>query len=225
MKWLLRSHKRNTSSGFTLTELLVATAISGIALTIAGVGLVAIMQKQRESSTEVGQRTNFNRALDFIANEVRMANTVQTPTSGSVPIVPCGTATGVLELTIPKPGLPAAQADRVVYYLQTLNGCPNSAWLNPGVIRRKYINASNSTLNSDSILIDAVAAPTTLPGCPSGITRVGGNGFYACIGSNNRTVDLYLYGQLADSYGSTLRDASGNIITYPVSSQVSVRSF
>ncbi|GAB4384945.1 MAG: hypothetical protein Kow00121_49180 [Elainellaceae cyanobacterium] len=213
IKWLSHFSQSGLSSGFTLTELLVAVAISGIGLTIAGAGIVTIMQSQQKASVEVSQRTNLNRALDFMAEEVRMANAVKVPVVSSVPTVTCGTATGVLELTIPNPGLPA---DQVVYYLQTLNGCSSNPWLGPAVIRRKYVS-SNSTLSSDTVLTDALMAPTTPPSCTSGMTFAGSNGFYACI-SNDRTADLYLYGRLTDAYGNT----NG---TYPVSSQVSARSF
>lgn len=64
----------NSSAGFTLIELLVAMSIVSVVLTIAGYGLVAIMTKNQTADTETTNRVNINRALDFISDEVKMAN-------------------------------------------------------------------------------------------------------------------------------------------------------
>lgn len=201
--------QENSNLGFTLVELLVAVFITGIALTIAGVAVVSMMQAQRKAAVEITQSTNLNRALDFITDEVRMANAISTPTSSELPTASCGTIIGVLKLTIP-------DKNPVAYYVHNRSGCANSIWVGPATIhRREYI--SGSTTNTvDQILVDAVTAPANAPSCSPSIA--GGNGFYACIRNNNRSADLYLYGKLTDPVGNS----RGTLL---VSSQASVRSF
>lgn len=74
----------NSSAGFTLIELLVAMSIVSVVLTIAGYGLVAIMTKNQTADTETTNRVNINRALDFISDEVKMANSA-IDSSGTAP--------------------------------------------------------------------------------------------------------------------------------------------
>lgn len=69
---------QTTSAGFTLIELLVAMALTSIVLSLTGFGLVTIMQKNAKAQGETSRRTELNRALDFIADEVRMANSITT---------------------------------------------------------------------------------------------------------------------------------------------------
>jgi len=69
----------NTQSrmaGFTLIELLVAMSLTVIIVSITGFGLVAMMTKNSKAEAETLRRAELNRALDFIADEVRMANNV-----------------------------------------------------------------------------------------------------------------------------------------------------
>jgi len=67
---------QKTSAGFTLIELLVAMSITTIVVGLAGSGLVTIMDANNKGEAETQRRTNLNRALDFISDEVRMASSV-----------------------------------------------------------------------------------------------------------------------------------------------------
>jgi len=76
-----------------------------------------------------------------------------------------------------------------------------------------YSTTSAITVSSGDMLVDGISdppasstnptvntAPNTTSDCPSSVgTLTGGNGFYACIYTNNRKVDLYLYGKLSDA--------------------------
>lgn len=171
-------------------------------LTMAGFGLVNTMQANQKSDSEIASRTNLNRSLDFIADEIRMAKSIGVPGSSSVPTPTCGTATGVLDLTMPN-------NSHIIYYAHNMSACSSNIWSTPAAIRRV-------AAGSDTLLVDAVVAPSAAPGCTG--TSAGGDGFYACIDSSSRTATLALYGKLTDPYGKTIG-------TYPVSSQVSARSF
>lgn len=186
---------RQSSAGFTLIELLVAAAISMIVISVAGFGLVTIMGANQKAEAETERRTNLNRALDFIADDARMANNISLASSYTIssPEPSCDLttiATPVLKLTIGTGG----SANNIVYYLNNINGCSSSTWIKPGVIKRVQ-NVSSTTIagSSGSELVDALVAPTTaLPACAT--TLQGTGGFYACI-ENSRTVTLYLYGK------------------------------
>lgn len=69
------------TAGFTLIELLVAMLITSIVVTLTGSGLVLIMQKNNAEEAENISQTNINRALDFISDEVRMANSASDTTT------------------------------------------------------------------------------------------------------------------------------------------------
>lgn len=173
-------------------------------MSLAGFGIVATLRANERVETEISRRANLNRALDFVSDEIRMAKAIAAPASASVPTQACGTTTGVLDLTMP-------DNSHTIYYVHNLTGCTSSLWSKPAVLRRV-------SGGSDNVLVDALTLPSTVPSCGTGTTSAGGNGFYACI-SNNRSATLYLYGNLNTS---SLRASTS---PYPVSSQVSARSF
>lgn len=75
---------QSRTAGFTLIELLVAMSLTVIIVSITGFGLVAMMTKNSKAEAETLRRAELNRALDFIADEVRMANNVND--SSPVPL-------------------------------------------------------------------------------------------------------------------------------------------
>lgn len=75
MKLIQRS-VLNPEQGFTLVELLVATLIGGIVIAIAGSGMVSIMTLDKNSMSEQQRRSELNRAVDFIADDIRMSRRV-----------------------------------------------------------------------------------------------------------------------------------------------------
>lgn len=190
-------------AGFTLTELLVGVSLTGIMLSMAGVGLVAVLQKDKAEESETTRRTALNRALDFISEDVRMAKSIATPVS--IPSQSCGSTAGVLDLTMP-------DNRKVIYYVHDMSGC-SVVWAKPIAIRR--VESVNGTLqaSTDTILVDAIKPPTARPSCAATETK----GFYACL-SGTRSATLYLYGKLTNAYSEQSN-------TYEVTSQVSARSF
>ncbi len=193
--------QKTQTAGFTFLELVIAIALTTVMLAMAGTGVVAVLRADQQSASEITRRTNLNRALEFMTDEVRMAKAIATPASGDIPTPACGTATGVLALTMPN-------NSRILYYVHNEASC-TTVWTKPAVIHR-------IVGTDDSVLVDAVMAPTTTPTCST--TLVGASGFYACIDSNQRSTMLYLYGKQSEP-------ASSSTATYAVSSQVSARSF
>ncbi|WP_413175654.1 type II secretion system protein J [Anabaena azotica] len=241
MKYLTKKIRSNfdIDQGFTLIEVIVAAAIMSVVVALAGTAFVGILQQNRKAEFESQRRTNLNRALDYIANEVRMARTIHvatpSPTPTTIPSTTIPSGTGVLRLTIPYTIGNITRTYTVVYYTST----SSNGWKNPSSINR-YSNVPipvpvtptptpatvtsvpSPSPNDSYFLVDGIKAPSTLPTCSSGGTRSGGNGFYACIYPDPtispaaKKVDLYLYG--------TLSNASTDTRTYEVKSTVFTRT-
>jgi prepilin-type N-terminal cleavage/methylation domain-containing protein len=225
MKNYLKFIKSNHAAdkGFTLIEILVAAAIMSIVVTLAGTAFVALLQQNQKAKAESDRRTNLNRALDYMANEIRMARIIQvvtpSPSSTSTPATTIPSGTGVLRLAIPYTTSSGTSYYDVVYYISN----SSNGWENPNSINR-YSNVplpvpptptpSPSPLTSvptpspadNYFLVDGIKAPSSgTPTCPTPTPAptpanqlVGSNGFYACIYSGGKKVDLYLYGKLSD---------------------------
>jgi hypothetical protein len=156
---LLKILKKNTHSGYTLVELIMASVVTVMVISAAGFG-VYIMTRENMVATASGDiKYNLGRALDFISEEVKTASSVAT---GVALPTGCGTGTSTLKLTIPytvpikdasvTPNLlystPVGTSSPydVYYFTKT----PDSTWLGTNAIYRCGPN-----LNSDgSVAVD-----------------------------------------------------------------------
>lgn len=228
-----RQYSVHKNGGFTLIEVLVATMIMAIVVALAGSGLVAMLNQNVDSAAESNRRINLNRALDYISNEVRMAKSIQAPSSS---IIPSG-GTGVLQLTIPIYSCGAFNPEKsytVVYYTYPSSGL----WESPTSIKR-YVNintpvpdptpcptpTNTSALtpspdpvtttfldSSGNLLVDGIQGAIPSPSSSSGCTMSGGNGFYACIYTDSKKVDLYLYGKISSSPSPSPSSSLSNLL-------------
>jgi prepilin-type N-terminal cleavage/methylation domain-containing protein len=204
----------NGNEGFTLIELLVAIAIMSGVLTIAGIGIVAMLKQNSKALSESDRRANLNRALDYISNEVRSAKSIttsaNTANTGDNLALPSGfnipSSTNGLVLTFPdntKSVYFVAPSDKA----STCNKA-TSLWQCPfALFRANGTYASGSTIpaNTGVMLVDGLKAPTSIPSCSN--VSVGTRGFYGCI-SNTRQVILSLYGKLTETDSTTLQVSS-----------------
>ncbi len=228
MKGYYKVFKTHQSSGgFTLVELLVAMAITLIVVSITGFGLVTIMQRNSKEESETTRRVELNRALDFIADDIRMANKVEAGSSYTIsPASPvaCAVPKPVLHLTNPD-----SSVNHVVYYFNDISSCTgtDSRWIKPAIIKR-VANVTSTTIPgiNGSELVDAITNLDITPSCPSDLSIVSPTpdvngkvkGFYACTNSSNsRVVELHLLGKLTDAYGNSTG-------TYEVKTRVFTRS-
>ena len=80
---LLKKQKYNSNSGFTLTELLVGLIMSIFVIGALGFGLMQILRVTQKGSSETLVRNDSSRALDFISDEMRRAQSIEVNTSVS----------------------------------------------------------------------------------------------------------------------------------------------
>lgn len=219
MKRLLRFlNYHPTSAGFTMVELIIAMAVTSIMITLAGYGLTTMLRANQQSGSEISRRAGLNRALDFMADEIRMARLITNTQSTDFPttVNACGSTNGVVTLRMP-------DNSRIIYYVHTItnSNCSGNLWARDSTIRRRVLDPANA-LVSDTLLVDGLTTPNPLPtGCSTApLTLYGANGFYACLDrpTDTRTATLYFYGRLVNSRGIVTG-------TYPVTGQVTARSF
>jgi hypothetical protein len=135
---LLKIIKKNTYSGYTLVELILASVVTVMVISAAGFG-VYVMTRENMVATASGDiKYNLGRALDFISEEVKTASAVETGIV--IPSGHCGTdqnKTSTLTLTIPFTATSGSQLGKSspykVYYLTKT---PDSTWLGTNAIYR-----------------------------------------------------------------------------------------
>jgi len=185
--------KSKSSQGFTMLELLLAASMSSIVLTGAGWALLQMMQASAKSEDQSLARLELNRALDFIANEIKMAeiiNTIQAPEDNTVVL-----------LNIPILN-PENNTDKYVrYFIESANA--GSVWQGPKVIKRygPPINIdgtySDNTWQTDT-LIDFISDEVVTPECPSGLNNIYPKGvkqgFYTCVDGNQKIAKIFIQG-------------------------------
>jgi type II secretory pathway pseudopilin PulG len=173
--------------GFTLIELLLAILISGFVVSAIGVGLVVMTRGNTASEAKTQARVELNRALDFMAEEIRMASSINTQTVTLT--APTDTVSGtdqiILRLTIPN-----VTGGPVVYRIAQPN--TSSVWQGPRAIYRwgpnmdangQYTDPAVTTNWQNRLLIDGISDVTQTPNCGTETLTPASNvrGFYACI--------------------------------------------
>ncbi len=218
LNWLLKLLKHNQGSsnkGFTLTELLVAAAISIVVIGGAGYALMESQKSSRAATTQVDARTETNRALVFITDEIKGARKINdtitgydlTPTRGtSLPanFNPTGTNVRVvLALDVPNPSNPDGNLS-VIYYVKD----SEAPWIGPRVIYRWGPNfdakggysvdtIGDSTRWQHEPLIDRIPDSNsylgTNPCLSSDVTvKASDAGFGVCIDSTGRSATILM---------------------------------
>ncbi len=202
-------NKQKYSAGYTLTELIIGAGISVVVIGAAGMGLMNLMRGNANSSVQAERRAEVNRALEFISDEVRRAETIQTDVSNTSSGVlysdlPSGFGTNgekiVLALNVPDLGQ-INPDKKIIYYVKPK---PDNTWLGPNVIYRygPPLDTSGGSYTSNAwvnqALIDRVDDQTITPAC-SGGTAIDAKGFAACVESNERIAKIYVHGKFSDS--------------------------
>ena len=67
---------RPEPQGFTLVELLTATIIMSLVLSLVGFGVITATKANQKTESVAARRHDLSRAFDFISNEIRMAHRI-----------------------------------------------------------------------------------------------------------------------------------------------------
>ena len=134
----------------------------------AGFGLVNIMRANQIAEGDSARLTNLNRALNFIANDVRESYDVSTSVPASW--IPSTCYAGVLYLSQPT-GTPGG--DQVAYYTRpefppTGVTCSTVLWQGPQLIYRYAGNTGPTNVSQLNVLIDSISQSGFTPTITSG---------------------------------------------------------
>jgi type II secretory pathway pseudopilin PulG len=235
---------RRASAGFTLTELLVASALTVVVVGAAGYGLVTILNRNKVANAASQTQQMLNLGMEFVTEEVEAASSIDTAYSaanspqfekvrnkGDIP---------VLSLYIP--GL----SERVVYFTRDNSNVKSPIWAGPTVLYRfgpyvnstsgDYLNPTKPDLwgNGDPLIdligsnanLTTVKAPKTCSDTSGAWTRMPAadsdlRGFFACVRNKGDVAELRAL-SVMDMKGTT---ASGDkLASYQLVSQASTRS-
>ena len=241
-------HKRNKNSGFTLIELLISSFIGVVVIGAAGFGVMTLLKNSKTNTAQSQKRTEFNRAMEFISDEMRQADHIDVdPTAefdkvfgGASPILtPPANAQPVLAINIPGVSRPGVTGDSpILYFVSEPSGGDAGVWNGPRVIYR-YGPAirNNGTLNNSSWdsepLVDGISSDTVATACDAGFTKrpaANARGFYACIKPIATTnvagtpVDETKKGETAKLFAIGKLEGAGGSDNYQANTQVYARA-
>jgi prepilin-type N-terminal cleavage/methylation domain-containing protein len=211
--------------GFTLIELMLALAITGIVLVLAGGGLFALMNANQRSQIETTDRLELEQAVSFMTDEIKMSQQVVT----SLPVKSYSTtsqfkaasgSSDVEPILILNPSSSSGLSDPIVYYLASP---PNqSVWIGPRVIYRwgptilqngnysdgqshdlDAIDRSSTVKYYNEVVVDRISdriATESNSSCDNDYNLPVPNstsrlGFYTCIAEDRKSVKLWIHKQ------------------------------
>jgi hypothetical protein len=200
-------------TGFTLTELLIAAFLTTTVVMLGGWAMANIISYSKTSSSKSDRRIELNRALDFMASEVREASAINidpqpTEFSPAATEIDPVSVQNVLVLNLQELPRP------VIYYLAA-PASTNKTWRGPRVVYRWGPTFTTSgQYGSDKTtpatwthqpLIDALEeTPSTVDCNGWTISPSGGiSGFYACISPTHRIAKLFQKGKISKVLGAS----------------------
>jgi prepilin-type N-terminal cleavage/methylation domain-containing protein len=211
----------NRNSGFTLIELIVAIAITGIVITLTGSGLLALMNANQRSQSETADRLELEQAVAFMTDEIKMSQKIEfslsLPAAESSAFNEVSGSSNSKIILILKPASNSQLIDPIVYYLA--DPPSTSVWLGPKVIYRwgptllqngNYSDGNGNDIAKilptdkityyNEVLVDQIsdtASAEAKINCDSSynypLPSVAKRlGFYACIAPDRKSVKLWI---------------------------------
>lgn len=239
----------NKKQGFTLLELIAASIMTIFVVTAAGFGTIVMLREQAASDASGDIQFQLNRALDFMADEVKASSSIITNvSSGNLgTIAPDFNPTGknvILVLNV------SGLSQPIIYYSET----GSSPWLGPRVIDRwgpafdDNGNYSNPTTPSDwtgNVLVDSIDNSSVLMSCPNNWTSPNPSwtapntpsvsttyGFYACVDPTGKVAEITAFAsaagdqKIANMVGSNPDESTrlGDKVTYSATTRAFARA-
>jgi type II secretory pathway pseudopilin PulG len=199
-----KSFGKYSVSGFTLIELVLALAMATTFLGLVGSGLVIVTKQDRAAAADRSSRYELQRSLNFIGNEVQMAQLVNPcpPEFSGASITTSGSTNPypVLSLTMP---IESGLTEPIIYYVAAPP--TNSPWSGPLVIYRwgptLNLNGTYSKGRSaasysyyNEVVVDKITANQLSNNCDAVFTAAipanHAQGFSACVEPSGTAVKL-----------------------------------
>ncbi len=235
-----QAHQPVRQAGFSVTEVLLASSMMLIAISVSGIGVTNLLRSNYRANAGTEIQNNLNRTLEFVSDEVRRARII-APTEANIVTtkVPQARAAGarpVLAFQIPDPNNPSQLLpDQIVYYTQ--NSQTGDSLTGPRVLWRygpnldangNYITPADITTWIRSPVTDMLAATANNPNfCDDheGFELIAADpgdvdGFYVCVRDGGSQVILNANAEVNLTTGDTDKDK----VKYSVSTRVSPRA-
>lgn len=224
-----QAHQPVRQAGFSVTEVLLASLMMLIAISVAGIGLTNLLRSNYRANAGTEIQNNLNRTLEFVSDEVRRAKTIaDSETAIQRDGLPEGSR-AVLAFQIPNPNdLSQPLPNQIVYYTQNSRTQDSLT----GLVLWRYGPSLDEDGNYDyditspwqtSPVTDMLASAANNPNCPTGFTRIPADtvdGFFTCIRAGGGQVILNANAQVNLTTGDTDKDK----VKYSVSTRVSPRA-
>ncbi|GEM_PF-6218357 len=148
LHWYLTKYlKRGKSEqGFTLIEILLAVMLSSVVLLGIGTALVFVLNSNQKAEAKTLQRTQLNRALEYITEDIKTARVISVDTNGT----PSDLSDDKLVLEYYPDITNDTPVKIVEYYLED----KENPWLGPKVMKRYELIQRD--INGDGDMTDTV---------------------------------------------------------------------
>jgi type II secretory pathway component PulJ len=231
-----QAHQPVRQAGFSVTEVLLASLMMLIAISVAGIGVTNLLRSNYRANAGTEIQNNLNRTLEFVSDDLRRARIiVETEANIVTTKVPQARAAGarpVLAFQISDPNNPgqAPLNEQIVYYTQNSQTGDSLTGLvlwryGPNLDENgNYITPEDIDSWIPSPVTDMLAAAANNPNCPTGFTRIPADtvdGFYACIRAGGGQVILNAN---AEVEMTTVTNGNRDKVDYSVSTRVSPRA-
>ncbi|GCA79389.1 PulJ/GspJ family protein [Microcystis aeruginosa] len=236
---LVRLQKKSAQpvrqAGFTITEVLLASSMMVIVISVAGDAVINLLRSNYRANAGAEIENNLNRTLEFVSDEVRRARIIADKEADIVMTqVPTG-ARAVLAFQIPNPNNPGQTLpNQIVYYTKG----PENSLTGPRVLWRygpnldangNYITPADITTWIRSPVTDMLAATANNPNfCDDheGFELIAADpgdvdGFFACVRNGGGQVILNAN---AEVEMTTVTNGNRDKVKYSVSTRVSPRA-
>ncbi|MBE9245684.1 type II secretion system protein [Microcystis aeruginosa LEGE 00239] len=232
-----QAHQPVRQAGFSVTEVLLASLMMLIAISVSGIGVTNLLRSNYRANAGTEIQNNLNRTLEFVSDEVRRAKIIADSEAAITSTqVPTG-ARPVLAFQIPDPNNPSQLLpDQIVYYTQ--NSQTGDSLTGPRVLWRygpnldangNYITPADITTWIRSPVTDMLAATANNPNfCDDheGFELIAADpgdvdGFFACVRNGGGQVILNAN---AEVEMTTVTNENRDKVDYSVSTRVSPRA-
>ncbi len=191
-------------TGFTLIELVLSVIITAMVTTLAGTGLVTMINANSASETRILNRLELNRAIDLIQDEVKMsAGVFLDVTTTPSEFIPLGNSPQPILVILPYRNHQSRETlPPIVYYVTDI--VSTEPWKEPRAIYRwgpkLLVNGDyDPTIYEHELVIDGITdrPPDPNPACPS-ITdqsipnNIDRQGFFICLNPTEKNIKLWL---------------------------------